>query len=97
LEDIETDVAVGIDIWVEHFCDEFHGGGFVGVLVSEYEAEAESAVLEGCVACSVSGCQWRLIKAREEPRRNVVNTCNERIIRSLYNERATGQDSQVQR
>jgi len=31
LEDVETELAIGVDVGVEHPREEFDGGGFVGV------------------------------------------------------------------
>ena len=52
LEDIETELAVGIDVWVKHSAKEFDGGRFVGVGFVEGEDELEGAVFEWCFCCT---------------------------------------------
>ena len=49
LQDIQTQLAGAVDVGVEHLRDEFHAGGFIGVLFLEVHDEAEGAVFEGGV------------------------------------------------
>lgn len=54
LENIETEVAVGVNVGMDHFGEEFDGGRIVGVRFFKGEDESESAVFEGRVGLSVA-------------------------------------------
>ena len=54
LEDVETELAVGVDVGVEHAGEEFDGGRFVRVGFVKGEDEFEGAVFKGRV-----GWEWR--------------------------------------
>ena len=46
LQDVETELAGGVDVWVEHLRDELDSGRLVGVLLFEMHHQAKGAVLE---------------------------------------------------
>ena len=46
LEDIETELAGGIDVGMEHLADEFHGRWLVRILFLEMHHEPEGSILE---------------------------------------------------
>lgn len=49
LEDIQAELARGVDIWMEHLADELDRGGLVGILLLEVHDQPKGAVLEWCV------------------------------------------------
>ena len=45
LQDVEADAAIGVNIGMEHFCNEFDFGSLVRVLLSEFYRQVEAATL----------------------------------------------------
>lgn len=60
LENVEAELAVGVDVGVEHSREELDGWGFVGVGFVEGEEELEGAVFEGRF-----GCEWARTDGRK--------------------------------
>lgn len=67
LEDVETELAVGVDVWMEHAGEELDGGRLVGVGFVECEGELEGAVFER----RVSWGRWVSTPPREMRRKRV--------------------------
>lgn len=51
LQDIKTQLSIGIYIWVEHSREELHSGRLVGIRFVEIQSQLECAILEGCFRC----------------------------------------------
>jgi len=49
LQDVETDLSVAVNVGVEHFGDELHGGGPVRIRFGELQDQAEGPALPGRV------------------------------------------------
>ena len=52
LQNVQTQLARGVDVGVEHLADELDGGRLVRILLLEMHHESESAILEGRVGGS---------------------------------------------
>lgn len=67
LQDIETELAVGVNVRVEHLAEELYDRGFVRVGFVEGEDQAEGTVLEWGVGCRRRGqAVMRRRQARED-------------------------------
>lgn len=49
LENIQTELAGGVDIGMEHLADKFHPGRFIRILFLEMHHKPEGTILKGCV------------------------------------------------
>lgn len=57
LQDIQTKLAVGIDIGVEHFGDKANSRGLVRISIGECESKSKRAVFKWCLGCPE---QWKV-------------------------------------
>ena len=49
LQDVEADAAIGVDVWMEHFCNELHFRCLVRVLVRELDDQIKTTAFPDSV------------------------------------------------